>query len=206
MAYELLLSIIEQFGYAALFLVLCLGLIGLPIPNEAVVMTGGALAASGTLSMAPAYTMAFLGICSAMTFGYSLGRFSSAKLSNWFRNKKNINRFLIRSEELIEKHGGYAISISLCLPFLRHVTPYVVGLNRMKYTRFALYAYPSALIWTTFYFILGSYVGDGAQNLAGIINQYGLWVLLGLILTTIMYAIYRYLKLKNNKSSVERPM
>ena len=47
--YEVLLNIIEEIGYVALFLVLCLGLIGLPIPNEAVVMTGGALAEAGIL-------------------------------------------------------------------------------------------------------------------------------------------------------------
>lgn len=88
MAYDLLLSIIEQVGYAALFLVLCLGLIGLPIPNETVVMTGGALSAAGVLSPVPAFIMTCLGISSAMTFGYSFGRFSGAKLSSWFRRKK----------------------------------------------------------------------------------------------------------------------
>ncbi|MEK3882287.1 DedA family protein [Paenibacillus sp. PL2-23] len=171
------MDFIEQVGYAALFLVLCLGLIGLPIPNEAVVMTGGALSAAGTLSPAPAFIMTFLGICSAMTFGYSIGRFAGAKLSTWFQSKKNVARFLLRSEELSQQYGGYAISISLCLPFLRHVTPYVMGLNRMKYTRFALFAYPSALVWTSIYFIIGTFVGDGVEHIADLIYEYGLWFL-----------------------------
>ena len=115
MGYDFLLSIIEQVGYVALFLVLCLGLIGLPIPNESVVMTGGALAASGVLSPIPAYIMTWLGICSAMTFGYSIGRFAGSKFSNWFQSQKNISRFLDKSQGLIEKYGGYAISMSLCL-------------------------------------------------------------------------------------------
>lgn len=192
MAYDLLLEIIERVGYAALFLVLCLGLIGLPIPNETVVMTGGALSASGVLSPVPAYIMTFLGICSAMSFSYSIGRFSGYKLNSWFRSKKNIGRFIERAEELSGKFGGYAISISLCLPFLRHVTPYVVGVNNMKYGRFAMFAYPSALVWTSIYFYLGSVVGDKARELADLIYQYGVWVivLLGLVAAIILSSKY----------------
>lgn len=203
MAYDLLLSIIEQIGYVALFLVLCLGLIGLPIPNEAVVMTGGALSAAGTLSPIPAYMMTFLGICSAMTFGYSIGRFSGAKLSNWFRSKKNIAKFLDRSEELSEKHGGYALSISLCLPFLRHVTPYVMGFNRMRFVRFMLFAYPSAFVWTLIYFILGSFVGDQVQDLSKLIAKYGEWILVILCAAAAGYILYRHLKSKNKSENID---
>ncbi|GKU78796.1 DedA family protein [Paenibacillus sp. L3-i20] len=206
MAYDLLLSIIEQVGYAALFLVLCLGLIGLPIPNETVVMTGGALSAAGVLSPVPAFIMTCLGISSAMTFGYSFGRFSGAKLSSWFRRKKNISKFLDRSEELSEKYGGYAISISLCLPFLRHATPYVMGINKMKYGKFALFAYPSAFVWTMTYFILGSLLGEQVQDFANLVTNYGTWVLVGLAIIAAGYIVYRIVKAKNEKKQMDRPL
>lgn len=201
MAYDLLLTIIERVGYAALFLVLCLGLIGLPIPNETVVMTGGALSASGVLSPAPAYFMTFLGICSAMSFSYSIGRFSGYKLNHWFRSKKNIGRFIDRAEELSGKFGGYAISISLCLPFLRHVTPYVVGVNRMKYAKFAMFAYPSAFIWTSIYFYIGSIVGDQARELADLIYQYGVWVLVALGVGGAAFIAYKYNRYRGQKNN-----
>lgn len=206
MAYDLLLSVIEQIGYAALFLVLCFGLIGLPIPNEAVVMTGGALSSAGALAPIPAFIMTCLGICSAMSFSYSIGRLSGSKLSNWFRSNKNIGRFLTRSEELSEKYGGYAISISLCLPFLRHVTPYVMGLNRMKYGRFALFAYPSAFIWTLFYFILGSFVGEKVQDIAISIYHYGVWIVVAIVIAAAAYVLYRIIRWRNDKESIHRSM
>jgi membrane protein DedA with SNARE-associated domain len=206
MGYDLLLSIIEDVGYFALFLVLCLGLIGLPIPNEAVVMTGGALAASDVLSPAPAFIMTCLGICSAMTFGYSIGRFAGSKLSDWFSSKKNISKFLIKSEQLSERYGGYAISISLCLPFLRHVTPYVMGLNKMPFKRFILFAYPSAFVWTLIYFIIGIFVGDQVQALSALIYKYGVWIVSALVAAIIGYSAFKLLKGRNEKAKIERPM
>ncbi|CAM4269460.1 membrane protein DedA with SNARE-associated domain [Paenibacillus endophyticus] len=204
--YDILLNIIEEVGYFALFLVLCLGLIGLPIPNEAVVMTGGALSESGVLLPVPAFIMTCLGICSAMTFGYSIGRFAGSKLSNWFSSKKNIGKFVTKSEQLSERYGGYAISLSLCLPFLRHVTPYVMGMNRMPYKRFALFAYPSAFVWTLAYFIIGSFVGDQVQNLSDHIYKYGIWVIYGLAAILLGFIVYKYVKGKQHKNQVERPM
>jgi membrane-associated protein len=204
--YDLLLSIIEEIGYFALFLVLCLGLIGLPIPNEAVVMTGGALAESGVLSPIPAFMMTFLGICSAMTFGYSIGRFAGSKLTVWFSSKKNISKFVEKSEQLSERYGGYAISLSLCLPFLRHVTPYVMGMNRMAYKRFAIFAYPSALIWTLIYFFIGSVVGDQVQDLSNHIYQYGTWIIYVLAAVVVLFVAYKYVKGKQAKDQVDRTM
>ncbi|WP_054024850.1 DedA family protein [Bacillus sp. FJAT-28004] len=204
--YDLLLNIIDDFGYFALFLVLCLGLIGLPIPNEAVVMTGGALAESGVLSPIPAFIMTCLGICSAMTFGYSIGRFAGSKLSNWFSQKKNISKFVAKSEQLSEKYGGYAISLSLCLPFLRHVTPYVMGMNRMPYKRFAIFAYPSAFVWTLLYFIIGTFVGDQVQDLSDHIYKYGIWIIYAIIIVVVGFIVYKYYKSKQQKNHIERPM
>ncbi|CAM3927044.1 DedA family protein [Paenibacillus alkaliterrae] len=204
--YDLLLTIIEEIGYFALFLVLCLGLIGLPIPNEAVVMTGGALSEAGVLLPVPAFIMTCLGICSAMTFGYGIGRFASSRLSAWFSSKNNISKFVAKSEQLSVRYGGYAISISLCLPFLRHVTPYVMGLNRMPYKRFILFAYPSAFVWTLIYFIIGTIVGDQVQAISGHIYTYGLCVLYAFAAAAFVFFAYKYVKSRNRKKQIERPM
>lgn len=206
MGYELLLTIIEEVGYVALFLVLCLGLIGLPIPNEAVVMTGGALAAAGVLSTVPAFLMTFLGICSAMTFGYSIGRFAGSKLSKWFSSKKNISKFIVKSEQLGQKYGGYAISISLCLPFLRHVTPYVMGFNKMLFRRFIMFAYPSAFVWTLTYFIIGTFVGDKVQDISGLIYTSGEWLVITIAVVGLGYLTYKFFKVKSKKEKIERSL
>lgn len=46
-----LLSYIEQYGYWALFFCLWLGIIGMPIPDEMIVMSGGFVSSLGILSI-----------------------------------------------------------------------------------------------------------------------------------------------------------
>ncbi|MUT67055.1 DedA family protein [Paenibacillus sp. NEAU-GSW1] len=192
MGYQFLLDIIEQIGYVALFLVLCLGLIGLPIPNEAVVLTGGALSASGILDPIPAYLMTFLGICSAMTFNYAIGRFAGSKLFDWFMRKKNIEKFVTKAHQLNERYGGWSLGIGLLLPFLRHVMPFVAGTNRMNYARFAMYAYPSALIWTLTYFIIGSLFGDHVEEIGNLIYEYGVIIVLILAAVAAAFLVWHF--------------
>ena len=46
-----LISYIEQYGYWALFFCLWLGIIGMPIPDEMIVMSGGFVSSLGVLSV-----------------------------------------------------------------------------------------------------------------------------------------------------------
>jgi len=203
--YDLLLDIIEYFGPLALFLVLCLGLIGLPIPNEAVALTGGALAESGMLDEALAYIMLSLGICSAMTFNYSLGRFTSSKFSRRFADKQKLGTFVDKSEQLINKYGVYAIPISVFFPFLRHATPYIMGVNRLKYARFALIGFPAAMVWTAVYFTLGHFVGDNMPEIISAINRYEtvFYIILAVAVLAAGLILYRKLRAKRiDKQSI----
>lgn len=198
--YDLLLEIIENIGPIALFLVLCLGLIGLPIPNEAVILTAGALSEADVIDPTIAFAMVTLGICSAMTFNYSLGRFTSSSLGAWFSKKQNVGKFVGKSDHLIDKYGLYAIPISLFFPFVRHATPYVMGMNSMKYSKFSLIAFPAAAFWTSIYFTLGHFVGDRIPEIIALTNQYeALFLILGAVMISILFLRgYRRYKLKHS--------
>ncbi|MCM3782700.1 DedA family protein [Neobacillus mesonae] len=207
MGYDILLDLIGSIGYFALFLVLCLGLIGLPIPNEVVVMTAGMLGASGVLNPIPAFLSTALGICSAMSVGYVVGRyFAKTKVFKSLRRTEKTEQFFALSEKWIAKYGGFAISLSLCLPILRHVTMYVLGMNSMSYRKFAAFAYPSAFLWTLVYFLIGGSLEDHIPEIGALINQYGMLILILLIALVMIYVLYRYFRNKQNPESKEKSM
>ncbi|GAB6931240.1 DedA family protein [Paenibacillus sp. JCM 10914] len=201
---DTLLQFIEQIGHYALFLVLCLGLVGLPVPNEVVAMTGGTLAASGILSPVPSFFMIYLGICSGSTVGYMLSRFTASRLLDRFSDRQKIRQFLEVSEKLTRQYGNYAICISAFLPILRNVTPYAVGMKGMPYPNFALFSYTASFLWTSIYYSLGLVVGDKVIDHIGVfINKYGYYVVGAVSLLVALWIISRFMR-RNKRSKSEQ--
>ncbi|MDY7992522.1 DedA family protein [Paenibacillus polymyxa] len=189
---EYLISIIEQYGYAALFFSLWLGIVGLPIPDEVIVMTGGAVTGMGILHPLPAFLIVYLGVVSGLSLGYVLGRTVGTPILERLRRKKKMDRYITFSEKLIHKYGNFTICISYLLPIVRHIIPYIVGINKMSFKRYALFSYSTGLIWTLIFFLLGRIFGDHVQAVGELIHRYGLQMALLLIMLTIIFFIMKF--------------
>ncbi|GFN34101.1 DedA family protein [Paenibacillus xylaniclasticus] len=201
MAYDLLLNFIDQFGAVSLFLTLCLGVVGLPVPNEVVAITGGALSSGGLINTVPAFIFLYMGVCSGATVGYMLGKFSAQKLIRRFLRQPNIGKFMAKAEALNAKYGSFAVSISCFFPLLRNVMPYLVGVNGMGYRRFALFSYTTAFVWTSIYFIIGTFVGNRLDEINGLIDRYGYYSLGVLAVIAAAYAAIRLAVKRKRQSS-----
>ncbi|OXM82959.1 DedA family protein [Paenibacillus rigui] len=177
MSYDALLSLIGQYGYAALFFMLWLGIVGMPIPDEVIVMTGGAATASGLLLWLPAFLLTYLGVISGLSLGYVLGRFIGTPILNKLRKKKNMDKYLRTSERLIDKYGSFALVISYFFPVVRHVVPYIVGFNQMTFRRYAMISYTTGLVWTLLFFTIGQFAGGHVDDAMLMVHHYGLRLL-----------------------------
>ncbi|MCZ8518155.1 MULTISPECIES: DedA family protein [Paenibacillus] len=174
MTTDTLLALIEQYGYAALFFSLWLGIVGAPIPDEAVVMTGGAVTASGLLETVPAFVLTYLGVISGLSLGYVLGRYAGMPILDRLKRKPKMERYILRSEELVKRYGNLSLVISYFLPVVRHVLPYLLGLNRMPFRRYAVISYSTGLLWTLLFFLLGRYAGAHAEETLRYLSGQGL--------------------------------
>jgi membrane-associated protein len=151
--------LLGEYGYAALFIAFCLGIVGLPIPNEVVVMTGGAATTDGLLLAIPAFLMAYTGICSGLTVGFAVGRFVGLPILRRIGRGSKFETYIARSQQLVDKYGSAALLFTYFIPVVRNVMPYVVGANAMRYGTFALFAYSGAFVWTLIFFLIGRFTG-----------------------------------------------
>ncbi|TBL76645.1 DedA family protein [Paenibacillus thalictri] len=187
-----LVALIEHYGYAALFFSLWLGIVGMPIPDEAIVMTGGAVIGLGILKPLPTFVLVYLGVISGLSLGYVLGRFVGTPILEKIRRKKNVDRYIAYSEQLLQKYGNFAVCISYMLPVVRHIVPYLVGINKMSYKRYALLSYSSGLVWTLIFLTLGRVFGNQVQAVGDIIHHYGMPIAMALIVLTAGFVIIKY--------------
>ncbi|HHK5534435.1 TPA: DedA family protein [Bacillus mobilis] len=169
-----LLSYIEQYGYWALFFCLWLGIIGMPIPDEMIVMSGGFVSSLGILSVIPAFLLTYFGVVSGLSLGYILGKIFGTKVLDKLMKKKRA-KYLLKSQQMVEKYGHYALVTSYFIPVVRHIVPYLVGMNNMSFKMYAWYSYTTGFVWTLVYFVLGSSFGQHINRIVAIAIEYGVY-------------------------------
>ena len=138
------------------------GLVIMPfLPGDSLLFAVGAIGAlEGTPINLP--LMALLLIAAAVlgdAVNYSVGfRMGPAVFkredSRWF-NKKH----LLSTQAFYEKHGGKTIILARFLPFVRTFAPFVAGIGRMSYPRFALYNITGAVLWICIFMGAGRLFG-----------------------------------------------
>ncbi|GAB6522584.1 MULTISPECIES: DedA family protein [Bacillus cereus group] len=185
-----LLSYIEQYGYWALFFCLWLGIIGMPIPDEMIVMSGGFVSSVGILSVVPSFVLTYLGVVSGLSLGYILGKVFGTKVLHKLMKKKKA-KYLIKSQEMVDKYGQYALVTSYFIPVVRHIVPYLVGMNNMSFKTYGFYSYTTGFVWTLVYFVLGALFGQHIESIVAIAIEYGVYFgVIVFIVTGILY-LYR---------------
>ncbi|CAM3992419.1 DedA family protein [Bacillus paramycoides] len=184
-----LLSYIEQYGYWALFFCLWLGIIGMPIPDEMIVMSGGFVSSLGVLSIIPTFLLTYLGVVSGLSLGYILGKIFGTKVLDKLMKKKKA-KYLLKSQQMVERYGHYALVTSYFIPVVRHIVPYLVGMNNMRFKTYALYSYTTGFVWTLVYFVLGSLFGQHIESIVAIAIEYGMYF--GGIVLVVTSGTYLY--------------
>ncbi|MFY0543690.1 DedA family protein [Brevibacillus sp. H7] len=181
---NMLMAIIEQYGYVAIFFLLWLGIVGLPIPDELVVATGGFLASIALLNPVYSFVVAYLGVASGLTIGFLLGKWFGKPILQWLSKKEKMHRSIVRSTALVQKYGTFALCFSYLFPVVRHLVPYIVAMGGMTFRRYAALSYPIGLVWTTAFYLIGYVFGRNVETIIPVIRSYGfqaLFILLGVV-------------------------
>ena len=144
-----LLLKIAGYSYPGIFASMCLGILGLPIPDETIVAFVGFLAFKGKLSLFPAAAAVYAGTICGITVGYLLGRFlGSPFLEKYAAHLHISHEHLEKARAFYVRYGKFALLIGYFIPVIRHLTAIFAGISLMPYRTFAPAAYSGGLLWT----------------------------------------------------------
>ena len=165
---EPLLHWILQYKYLGIFGLLALGIIGLPIPDETLLVFLGFLIYQRRLLLLPTLLAAFLGSVSCISVSYFLGRTFGLYVLHRFGPRVGLSAARVeRVHQWFEQVGKWTLTIGYYVPGLRHLSALIAGSSKLEYPLFALFAYPGALLWVATFVFLGNFLGEGWQRLAG---------------------------------------
>ncbi|ODA40890.1 DedA family protein [Desulfosporosinus sp. BG] len=193
MTSQLLFHYITQYGYAGLYLIVCISILGLPIPDELLMTFVGFLTYSGQLNPVLAILFAALGCCTAVTIEYLLGSFFQRKVLVLLKKHAGSSK-IEKVLSWYQRHGRKLLTVGYFIPGMRHISGYVAGMSRMSYRNFAFFAYLGAILWTTLFITLGRLLGSQWETLMPIIHRYSR--ILGI--TTVAFILIFFFFYKNH--------
>ena len=75
--------------------------------------------------------------------GYKIGPRVFSREDSWLLNKKH----LLGRHNFYEEYGGITIILARFIPIVRTFAPFVAGIGKMSYRRFALYNIAGGIAW-----------------------------------------------------------
>jgi membrane protein DedA with SNARE-associated domain len=128
------LAWIAQYGYLAIFSLLVLGIVGLPVPDETLLTFTGYLVFQGHLSLPLAFLSALAGSASGITFSYLLGRYFGLTLIHRYGKYLRITEAHVeKAHAWFRRAGHWSLTFGYFIPGVRHLTAYAAGMSELEY-------------------------------------------------------------------------
>jgi membrane protein DedA with SNARE-associated domain len=151
---------LAHYGYGGLFVLLVLGIVGLPIPDETLLVVCGYLVFKGKLNPVATYLSAVAGSWCGISLSYTLGRTAGSAAVHRF------GKFFHLTEARLEivhrwfaRAGHWTLFVGYFIVGVRHFTALVAGMSKLEFRSFAAYAWPGGAVWVGVFIVLGYLLG-----------------------------------------------
>jgi membrane protein DedA with SNARE-associated domain len=177
--------------------------LGLPVPEEITLLTGGFLVNLGFIRFYPTLAAVFVGVLTGDMAMYSIGR----RWGHGILTHRNLRR--IFSEERLERvrqffrdHGSKTIFIARFISGFRMAAFLAAGTMRVKPSKFLFLDFLAALIAVPLLLYLGYYFGENIEWLARVFTRLDSLLKMGAVLGGVV--VLGFFLWKRKKSSQGR--
>ena len=174
---------LSAWGYVGLFFFVFIGNLGIPVPEETVLLVAGFLAGRGDLDLRSVYCVgigsAVVGDCLGFLFGRTGGQRLFERLATRFAF---VRRRYDRLQDFFRVHGAKAVFMARFVTGARFMAGPMAGAAGMSFWRFLGWNVLGALIWCSLVITVGYAVGDELEYVVRIAHSATHWVALGVFL------------------------
>ncbi len=139
------------------------GLVVTPfLPGDSLLFAVGALAAAAgsTLRMPLLALLLPVAAIAGDAVNYWIGARIGPKVFHRESSRWLDRRHLERAQAFYERYGGKTIFLARFVPIIRTFAPFVAGIGRMRYARFALWNVAGGIVWVYLMLFAGYFFGN----------------------------------------------
>jgi membrane protein DedA with SNARE-associated domain len=196
-------GLIAQYGYFGIILLLILGGLGVPIPEEAPIVLAAILSHKGAMHWLPALGACFTGVLIGDFVVYFLGYFYGEKVLSFRLTRKFLTR--AREEQIkgyFHRHGIKILIVGRFAVGFRTAAYLTAGILRLPFLRLLLADLFAASLSTFLMFGLGYWFADWVE--AGL-RELKHYIVVIVFLIVVGWVGYSYYKARKRRGRVVGP-
>ncbi|HHQ0963110.1 TPA: DedA family protein [Listeria innocua] len=158
-------SIMADFGYIGIFLLIMIENLFPPIPSEIILTFGGFMTTVSSLNVVMVIIVATLGSVVGAILLYKVASyFGKERLTHIVLKYGRVLRLkesdIERAESFFLKYGSWAVFLCRMIPLIRSLISIPAGMTKMKMSRFLILTTAGSLLWNTVLIGLGALLGE----------------------------------------------
>lgn len=200
---ELILQMIEQYGYFAIFLLIALENVFPPIPSEIILTFSGYMTVRTSLDASYAVIFSTIGSVIGAVLLYQAG-----SLLHLQRLEKIIEKYghvlrltkddLYRANDWFMRYGIWTVLFCRLIPLIRSLISVPAGMAKMNVFLFLLFTTAGSLVWNSVLIHLGARLGENWEEIVYYFGQFSAFVY-ALIFVFILFIAGAYRKLRRER-------
>jgi membrane protein DedA with SNARE-associated domain len=177
-------DLIASYGYWAVFLLVGVESLGIPLPGETALITAG-IYAGHTHRLSPwlIFLVAAAGAIIGDNIGYWIGEKGGYRLARRYGPRVRLDeRKLKIARYLFDRHGGKVVFFGRFVSVLRAYAAFLAGTSKMRWRWFVAANASGGIIWAGIYTLAAYLAGNMLKQVSGILD----WVLIGVAVVAIV--------------------
>jgi membrane-associated protein len=168
------------------------GLVVTPfLPGDSLLFAAGAVAAhpDSPINLGLLGVLLIVAAVLGDAVNYAIGWYVGPKVFASEKSRLLNRKHLMKAHEFYENYGGVTIILARFIPIVRTFAPFVAGIGRMNYPKFALYNVTGGVAWVLIFLVGGWWFG-GLES----VQKNFKWVIVAIIFISILPGIVEYLR------------
>ncbi|MFD2923965.1 DedA family protein [Halobacillus naozhouensis] len=201
---DLLLSIINDYGYIGIFVLIALENIFPPIPSEVILTFGGFVTTNTPLSVVGVVISSTLGSVFGAVVLYGVGLLLDVErlekiVDRWGKVLRLTRKDIYKADAWFDKYGPWTVFLCRFVPLIRSLISIPAGMSNMNFAAFLALTTLGTLIWNTVLILIGASVGDSWHSIVSYMDIYSNIVYVILAIVFVLVVIWYVRKVKRAK-------
>lgn len=188
--------LVSSYGYWAVFTLVALESLGIPLPGETILIVASTLAGkTHHLNVWGIFAAASAGAIIGDNIGFWIGDKGGYRLLRRYGKYVRLEEGKLKvGRYIFDRHGGKVVFFGRFVSVLRTYAAFLAGTNKMKWRAFLIYNAAGGIVWAGIYSFAAYYAGDSLRHSSTKID-----IVIAVIAAIVIVGVFFLVRHQGNK-------